>query len=89
MTETPATIRYASVMSRETVNIALMTTALNDLDVKSGNILNAYIQSPVTEKVQNTLGPEFSKDARKTAVIVRALHGLKSARAAFRSHLVR
>ena len=35
------------------------------------------------------LGPEFSKDARKTAVNVRALHGLKPAGAAFRSHLAR
>ena len=35
------------------------------------------------------LGPEFGKDARKSAVIVRALYGLESAGAAFRSHLAR
>ena len=34
-------------------------------------------------------GPESSKDARKTAVNVRALYGLKSAGAAFRSHLAK
>ena len=33
------------------------------------------------------MGPEFGKDARKTAEVVRALHGLKSAGAAFRRHL--
>ena len=33
------------------------------------------------------MGPKFSKDASKTAVITRALHGLKSAGAAFRSYL--
>ena len=59
-----------------------MMAALNDLEVKSGDILNAYVQAPVTEKVWTTLGPEFSKDAGKTAVIVRALYGLKSAGAA-------
>ena len=32
-----------------------------------------------------TLGPEFGKDAKKTAVIVRALYG----GAGFRSHLAR
>ena len=32
------------------------------------------------------LGHEFAKDAKKTAVIVRDLYGLKSAGAAFRSH---
>ena len=35
------------------------------------------------------LGPEFGKDARRTAVIVRALYGLKLASAAFRSHLAK
>ena len=33
------------------------------------------------------MGPEFCRDASKTAVIVRDLYGLKSAGAAFRSHL--
>ena len=89
MAKAPATIMYASVVSRETVRMALMIAALNDLEVKSGNILNAYVQAPVTEKVWTTLGPEFGKDAGKTAVIVRALYGLKSAGAAFRSHLAR
>ena len=56
-----------------------MTATLNDLEVKSGDVLNAYVQTSVTEKVWTTLGSEFSKDARKTAVIVRALYGLKSA----------
>ena len=54
-----------------------------------GDILNAYVQAPVTEKVWTTLGPEFSKDARKNAVIVRALYGIKSVGAAFRSYLAR
>ena len=89
MTESPATIMYASIVLRETVRIALMIAALNDLEGKLGNILNAYVQAPDTEKVWTTLGTEFSKDAGKTAVIVGALHGLKSAGVAFRSHFVR
>ena len=74
---------FASVVLRETVRIALMITALNDLEIKSGDILNAYVQAPVTEKVWTTLGPEFGKDARETAVIVRALYGLKVSRSSF------
>ena len=42
---------YASVMSREIVKIALMIAALNDLEVKLGKILNAYVQASVTGKV--------------------------------------
>ena len=64
-----------------------MIATLNDLEVKPGNILNAYIQVPITEKVWTTLGPEIGKDAKKTTVIVRALYGLKSTGAAFRSYL--
>ena len=77
MIKDPANIAYASVVSRETVKIALMIAILNDLEVKLGNIFHAYVQAPVTEKVLTTLGPQFGKDARMTEVIIRALYGLK------------
>ena len=54
-----------------------MIAALNELVVKSGKTLNAHVQSPVIEKMWTTMGPEFGKEARKTAVIVRALYNLK------------
>ena len=40
-----ASIMYASVVSIETVRIALMIATLNDLEVKLGNILNADINN--------------------------------------------
>jgi hypothetical protein len=86
-TAAPATITYASVVSRETVRLALTIAALNDLEVKVGDVLNAYITAPVKEKVWTVLGPEFGPDAGRSAIIVRALYGLKSAGAAFRAHL--
>ena len=64
-----------------------MTAPLNDLEVKSGNIFHADLQAPVTEKVWTTVGSEFGKDARKTALIARALYGLKSAGETSRNHL--
>ena len=86
-TQAPATITYASVVSRETVRIALLLAALNDVEVKTGDIENAYITAPCAEKIHTVLGPEFGSDAGKTAFIVRALYGLKSAGASFRNHL--
>ncbi len=86
-TEAPPTITYASVVSRETVCRALTIAALNDLEVKVGDVLNAYITAPITKKVWTSLGPEFGPNAGKTAIIVRALYGLKSAGAAFCAHL--
>jgi hypothetical protein len=86
-TNASATITYASVVSCEIVCIALLIAALNDLEVKIGNVLNTYITAPVTKKVWTVLGPEFGSNAGKSAVIVRALYGLKSAGAAFHMHL--
>jgi hypothetical protein len=86
-TKAPATITYASVISRKTVRIALMLAAFNDLQVKAGDVLNAYITTPVKEKVWTILGPKFGNDAGKGAIIVCALYRLKSAGAAFCAHL--
>ena len=86
--DVPPTLTYASVVSRDTVRIALTMAALNDLSVKTADIQNAYIKAPCTEKVYTTLGDEFGEDAGKEALVVRALYGLKSSGDAFRNHLV-
>jgi hypothetical protein len=86
-TDTPHSITYAIVMSREAVRVAMTLAALNDLDVKMAGIENVYLTAPITEKVWTVLGPEFGDDTGKSALIVRALYGLKSAGAAFRNHL--
>ena len=40
---TPASITYLSVVSRDSVRIALTVAALNDLDILTCNIQNAYL----------------------------------------------
>ncbi len=77
------TITYASVVSRETVRLALTIASLNDLEVKVGDVLNAYNTAPVKEKVWTILGLKFGHDSGRSAIIVRALYGHKSAGAAF------
>jgi hypothetical protein len=74
-TDAPATLSYASVVSRDTVHIALTIAELNDLEVKTGDVLNAYIMAPIMEKVWTVLGPEFGPDCGKSACT------------AFRAHL--
>ena len=87
-TETPASITYASVVSRESVRIALTIAALNDLEVIAADIKNAYLSSPCEEKIWTVLGPEFGPElSGKRAKIVRSLYGLRSAGAAYRHHL--
>ena len=87
MTKTPSTTTYASVVSSEIVILGLMLASLNALEVKCGNVENAYITVPFTEKVWSILGTEFGSDAGRKAIIVRALYGLKSVGAALQSHL--
>ena len=56
MNKAPATIMYASIMSRETVGIVLMIATLNDLEDKLGNILNAYVQAKSYRKCVDYFG---------------------------------
>ena len=87
MTDATAVMTYASVVSWETVHIALTVVALNDLEVKTSDIQNAYLTAPCEEKIWTTLRPELGPDKGKRALIVRALYSLSSAGASFRRHL--
>ena len=87
MTHTPDTIPYSSVVTRETVCIALTMSALHDLQVKVVDVLNANVTAPSHEKIWALLGPEFGDDVAKSTIIVRALYKLKSAGASFWAHL--
>ena len=76
---------YASVVSRESVRIAFMIAALNDLDIWAADCEGAYLNAPCREKLYTILGPEFGEHEGKIAVIIRALYGSKSAAASWRS----
>ena len=52
-----------------------------------GDVLNAYITAPITEKVWTVLGAKFGSNTGNSAVIVCAVYGLKSSGAAFPAHL--
>jgi hypothetical protein len=66
-TDTPRAMTYESVVPRESVRIAL---TLDHLDVKMDDIENAYLTSPITEKVWTVLGPYFGDDDSNRARIV-------------------
>jgi hypothetical protein len=87
MTNAPATITFASVVSRETVCITLIFAGLNELQVKVKDIKNAYITAPCTEKIWTVLKANFGSDAGKTAIMIRALYSSKSAGVSFCNHL--
>ena len=70
MTEAPAGMTYASVVSRESIRLGLLIAALNDLEVFAADIQNAYLTSPCQEKIWTKLGPEFGNRSGKKALVV-------------------
>lgn len=85
-TNTPSSVTYSSVVSRDSVRICLLIAALNDLDVQGADVESAYLTAPCREKVWMIAGPEFGSDEGKAFLITKALYGLRSSGAAFRAY---
>ena len=59
-TEVPdSIITYSSVVSRDSVRIALTIAALNGLQIMACDIQNAYLTADCREKIWTVGGPEF------------------------------
>jgi hypothetical protein len=87
MTRTPSTLTYSSVVSRDSVRIALLAAALNDLNILVCDIEGAYLTAKCRERIYVKAGPEFGSEQDSTMIVKMALYGLKSSGAAFRSKL--
>jgi hypothetical protein len=65
-----------------------LLAALNDLEILSCDISNAYLNEPCREKIWFVAGPEFGYRQGQVVKVVRALYGLKkSSGAAWRNYL--
>ena len=86
-TNTPTSVTYSTVVSRDSIRICLTIAALLDLEVLTADIENAYLTAPCREKVYLIAGPEFGHREGKILIVKKALYGLKSSGAAFRAFL--
>ena len=87
-TPDPWTSNYAGVISRDSVNIDITYSYLNDVDVTSADIQNAYLQEPYSEKHFIICGPEFwLEHVGKIAMIRQDLYGGKMAGRDFWIHI--
>ena len=87
MTNPPAEITYSSVVTRDSIRLAFLIAALNDIKILATDIGNAYLNAKPREKVYLAAGPEFGAELQgRHVIIMRALYGLKSSGAAWRSH---
>ena len=85
LTEPPASITYSSVVTRDSIRIAFLVAALNNLDITACDVGNAYLNAPCREKIWFIAGPEFGSQQGMVVKIVRALYGLKSSGASWRA----
>ena len=87
LTEAPKSVTYSSVVSRDSVRICLLLAGLNGLDIKVADVKLAYLQAPCREKVWTIANEAFFDEEGTFFKIVRALYGLSSSGAAFRSFM--
>ncbi len=87
MTQTPSTLTYSLVVSRDSVRIALTVAALNQSDILVCDIEGAYLTAKCRERIYVKAGPEFGSEQDSIMIVKMALYGLKSSGAALRSKL--
>ena len=80
-------LTFSSVVSRDSVRIALLAAVVNDQEILACDIQNAYLTAPCREKIFTQVGAEFGSNAGKIMIVTRALYGLKSSGASFRAFL--
>jgi Reverse transcriptase (RNA-dependent DNA polymerase) len=85
MTEAPASMTYASVVSRDSVRLGFLIAKLNELGLLSCDIGNAYLNALCQEKIWFQAGKECGSDEGKAMVLCRALYSLKSVGASWRA----
>ncbi len=88
VTDPPACLTYSTVVARDSVHLTFLIAALNDLEVLSADVGNAYLNALMKERVHTICGPEFGPTLNgRISVITCALYGLKSSDAAWETFL--
>ena len=75
---------YSSVFPRDNINTLFTLSALNNVEISSADIGNAYLNAKCQEKIWTVAGTEFGSEKGKVMLVVRALSGLKSSGASWR-----
>jgi hypothetical protein len=76
LTPVSDTSNYAGVVSRESVRIAFTYAAMMGLPIMAGDIKNAYLQAPTSEKHYIVCGREFGlENMGRKAIITGSIYG--------------
>ena len=74
-TDTPSSITYSSVVSRDSTRIEFTLAALNGVDIRASDIGNAYLNAKCQEKIWTVTGTEFGSEKGELMLVVCALYG--------------
>ena len=88
MTDPPKDSVYSGVVSLRSLRLICFLAELNELEIMSADIGNAYLEAYTKEKVYCVAGPEFGDLAGHTLIIIKALYGLRTSGARFHERLV-
>ena len=78
MTEPPSSATYSAVVTWEISHTILLIVGLYNLNVKSANIYNKYLNVPWQENIWILAGPELVSNEGTVMVVVREWYGIKS-----------
>ena len=84
----PENETYSRVVSIETIRVAFVMAAMNNLDVCAVDILTAFLYGKTREKVYVISGEEFGQHKGKRILFDKGLYGLASSAARFHDKLV-
>ena len=83
-TETPLSITYLFVVSRDSVRILLTIASSNELDIMACDIQNVHLPAKSRGMIQAIKRPEFGSEQGYIMIVEGTLYELKSSQAAFR-----
>ena len=78
LTDTPLDSVYSGVVSLRSLRLVIFLAELNDLELYSSDVGNAYLEAETREKVYIIAGEGFGDLQGHTLIIHKALYGLKS-----------
>ena len=78
---------YSGVVSMETIRVAFVLAAMNNLEICAADISTAFLYGKTREKVFICGGKEFGKNEGKIHLIDKGLYGLQSSAARFHDKL--
>lgn len=89
MNDTKLVTYSSSVLSLRSMGTVVLLAELNDIEIHTGDIRNAYLIARTTEEIVFKSGPEFSPFGHSWQFILinKSLYALKFSGARFHSHL--